>query len=446
MADVKSRWGWLNAMLAGLGGLFSGAAVVFVTPVVDYAVKPAKPLANFRFERDGLTIRFENLGQNVAQGWWDFGDGSPLMPLSSDSPTVSHAYSRPGEYSVRLLVTNRIGDENERSVVVKLDAPAVAEAPQIVSLEAIPLSPGSYAPASYRLLSSVKNAQVCVWDLGMDRPLEVVTDPATSNPIVTFPRSGGYVVKLAAVNGTQYDERTEIITVMEPPYGTLSATVSVTDRGVRRETRNQAATFGVPYPAERRDPAFKFDRQTLAPTGHRIRDVKIAPPGVSPIHLGERTALDLDPAVLGLKSSRNLRLNLTADRSAVQLTGELLRSGNKLDPLPSLVLPMVLILEREKTIEKPTVQVAAALTLPTPAAPQSQRLQLPPVPTDWSKATRHLQVELRDGKKLLWKGSNPPIAAALTLGDRKYAVTITSVEGQLQIDLRDITGRTASLP
>src|SRR5262249_46458971 len=71
--------GWLKTFLGTLGGLLSGAVVMYVTPLVDKAVKPAKPIANFKFEADrqSLQVRFENLSTG-GQGWWDFGDGSPL--------------------------------------------------------------------------------------------------------------------------------------------------------------------------------------------------------------------------------------------------------------------------------------------------------------------------------------------------------------------------------
>lgn len=445
MSEPQSRFGWLGAAVVGIGSLFSGAAVMYISPLVDKAVKPARPIANFRVDRDGLTVRFENLCPTAASGWWDFGDGSPLVPLSSDSPVVSHTYPRAGEYAAKLLVHNLLGEENERTVSIKLDdLPSASEPPQIVSLEAVPLSPGSYAPASYRLISSVKNAQVCVWDLGDDRPLEVVTDTNTMAPVVTFPRSGGYIVKLAAVNGSKYDERTEIITVMEPPQGALKAVISVVDRGVRRETRNQNVTFGVPYPPENKGNSFSFDREILAPTGYRIVDVKVASDPKASGLLGDKSMVSLDSARLGFKSARDLRLSIPKERQAIQLRGELVRSGNKQETLPSLVLPLVLILERETNLERPPIHVAASLLVPMDGTVQSETVRLPPLPSNWSASTRKIQIEIQDGSKVLWKGSEIPTTATVMVGRRKMQVTITRVGEQVRIDLRDPAGRTVS--
>ena len=63
--------GWIKMAIGTVGGLLSGAVVMYVTPLVDKVVRPSKPVANFSFEKDGLKIRFQNLSSG-GQGWWEF--------------------------------------------------------------------------------------------------------------------------------------------------------------------------------------------------------------------------------------------------------------------------------------------------------------------------------------------------------------------------------------
>src|SRR5205823_4882519 len=110
--------------------------------------------------------RFQNLAPKGSQGWWDFGDGSPLEPVT-DAEFTAHAYTAPGEYTVKMSVENFLGEENERSVPLKLTGtPAGPAAPHVARLELKPLSAGSYAPATFQLTCEVTNAQWCVLDDG----------------------------------------------------------------------------------------------------------------------------------------------------------------------------------------------------------------------------------------------------------------------------------------
>ncbi len=88
--------GWIKTLLGTLGGLVSGAALTYVTPLVDRAVKPPPPVANFKVDCDGFSARFQNLSTG-GQGWWDFGDGTPLEPVLPDVPYVPHTYAHAGQ-------------------------------------------------------------------------------------------------------------------------------------------------------------------------------------------------------------------------------------------------------------------------------------------------------------------------------------------------------------
>ncbi|MGK3919402.1 hypothetical protein ABI060_14260, partial [Enterococcus faecium] len=92
-----------------------------------------------------------------------------------------------------------------------------------VSLDAIPVGGhGCCAPATFRLTSKTKNAELLVWDCGDEAPLQIVSDMAGDSDqdrFVTFTKPGGYVIKLAAINGKQFQVKDTIINVDLPPPG-----------------------------------------------------------------------------------------------------------------------------------------------------------------------------------------------------------------------------------
>src|SRR5262249_39365877 len=188
-----------------------------------------RPVANFAVDHEGTTATFHNRSMGVKSGWWDFGDGSPLEPVVPQQEIVPHTYPGPGDYTAKLSVRNLLGEPDERSVTLHLDSPH-SEPPAILELDAQPVSPGCYAPATFRVVGKVKNAQVCVWNLDDDRPLEIMTEPSGSlDRLVTFQKPGGYVIKLAAVNGNQGVEKCEVVNVMEWPPGTATGVLEGAD-------------------------------------------------------------------------------------------------------------------------------------------------------------------------------------------------------------------------
>ena len=69
-----------------------------------------------------------------------------------------HTYPSPGDYTAKLSVTNLLGDESERTVPVHLDSQQAQDAaPEISNFDVVPISPGGYAPATFRVSSRVKN-------------------------------------------------------------------------------------------------------------------------------------------------------------------------------------------------------------------------------------------------------------------------------------------------
>ena len=81
--------GWIKAVLTSIVGLVSGALLMYLTPLVNNAIKPAKPLANFAAQLNGLNVNFSNRSTGAVQGWWDFGDGTALEPFDPKVEIVS---------------------------------------------------------------------------------------------------------------------------------------------------------------------------------------------------------------------------------------------------------------------------------------------------------------------------------------------------------------------
>ena len=90
---------------------------MYATAIVDKVAKPPKPVANFGVTADGLNVSCNNLASGQT-GWWDFGDGSTLDPFDPDAKQVTHTYTSPGNYSVKLVVRNFLNEENDRAVSV----------------------------------------------------------------------------------------------------------------------------------------------------------------------------------------------------------------------------------------------------------------------------------------------------------------------------------------
>jgi PKD repeat protein len=204
-SEPVAKKGWLKTVLGTVGGLVSGAVVMYATAAFNEVVKPSKPVANFKYDATGTTVQFHNLS-GASQGWWDFGDGSALEPVAGRD-SVTHTYSRVADYTVKLSLQNILGEETERSVTVHLDAPGAGAAgpPQVAALEAVPVSPGSYAPATFKLVSKVQNAQLCLLDYGDERAPEVLSGAAASERLVTgvvVATPGGQQIAMAAGQAT----------------------------------------------------------------------------------------------------------------------------------------------------------------------------------------------------------------------------------------------------
>jgi hypothetical protein len=376
-----------------------------------------------------LTVRFHNRSASISEGWWDFGDGSPLEPVAPQQEVLTHTYVNPGDYTAKLVVRNLLGEESERPVTIHLDAPKT-DPPTILALDATPVSPGAYAPATFRVTSKSKNAQLCVWDLGDDRPLEISNEMLDNQErLVTFGKPGGYVIKMAAVNGREAVERSEVVYVNEPPTGSVVATLNVTDQATRVQTERTPYTFHETFPPYTKEDTCMIVRQVPAKQGdYEIIDVRLRSadgPG-----LQGKTEMPIDATSVGSSGARNLRLQLAPDHRSVRLTGELVKDSR--GGLPSVFLPVVLVQERRTRATRPPVPVTATLNVPGSAV-----LGLPPLPPNWVEPQRQLRFELLDGTKPLWQGSQLPYNAPLVLHNQQYSLTARQTGNQVQVELKE---------
>ena len=367
-ATETKKKGWLKAFLGTVAGIVSGAAVMYITPLVNKAIQPPKPVANFKVDPpSGLTVRIQNLS-NVDKGDWDFGDGSPLQPVGSENEIITHEFPGPGDYSVKLSVQNILNEENDRTVVVKLAGTSTEpQPPQITRLTAVPLISGNVvAPASFQVSCDVQDAQVCVWAVSDGRVKVIQETVATHEHVVVFPNPGHYTIKMVAVNGSGDAEKSVDVDVMAPPSGpgVLRAVVTVTDTGKRLTKRQATATtIHAHFPQQQKENLFKIDREVRAALGgYTIGDVVIPLPGNKEIRMGRNSAVALDGKVLGIPAARDLRLTLSPDRQSLKVTGELVRDDVAKPPV--FVLPLEIIEQREVPVGPTEVQLTRALGVP----------------------------------------------------------------------------------
>ncbi|HLW67172.1 MAG TPA: PKD domain-containing protein [Gemmataceae bacterium] len=405
--EETKKVGWIKGLVGAAMGLLSGAAAMYISPLVDSVVKPPKPLANFAVETDGLTATFHN--RFAGEGWWDFGDGSPLEPAEPQQASIAHLYAKPGTYTVKLIVRNFIGDENERTVPlqVTVDNSNVA-VPKITSLQAVAAGPRS-APATFRLVAEAANAERCVWDLGENKPLAVVTDGAAKQEqLVTFVTPGEHLVQMLALNGEYAVRQTVKIQVDPPMPGTLVAHVYLADRSSHVHKRQTTQTIPISLPRQA-GTTLPIDRKLDAHSGYLITEAKLGA---------------TDPAF------RNLKVTLAADHRSLQLTGELVVSKQLMQsPNP----PMVpVIVSQEKQINSQTAPVELATAI---APGGSAILPLPPLPAGSPPGQRQIMLEILDGTTPIWREMLPAKNSGLYWKNQRWAIAAEPGAAQLRISI-----------
>jgi len=412
-APPKKR-GILRTVMIWVLGLGGGAFGTYFTAVFNTIIRPPLPVANFSVSADGLTATCQNhaTGEN---GWWDFGDGSPLEPFQADQPTVTHTYAKAGSFGVKLTVRNLTSDENDRTVAVEVSAAAKDSppAPKIAGFTVAPASPSTMAPATFRATADVQNAEYCVWDLG-DGRTEVTEGGGKIDRLLTFDKPGAFSLQLVAHNGKEAVKQAAAVKIDAPPDGTLTAVLTITDGGARVERLVRAETLAVPA----KDKAASFSKAIAA----RPRC----------------TLIDVAPAGPPVPNVKNVKIAIAADKKSATVTGEWVNQ-NRTDAL------IPLSITEEKTHTRPaTVAHAAGVLQLAASGKASAVIPLPPLPANLHSPNRKIDVEVRQvsqGKvfvmaagPLVGRGPvtiparnvySPPAAAITTAGYDVDKVTVT---------------------
>jgi len=106
------------ALLPALVGLV-GCCIMDVAPQANFSWNPQEPLAHVPVQFTDLSTDSGGpLGSGGVVAWdWDFGDGSSA---SSQNPT--HTYTQPGNYQVRLTVTDSCGLQDSTTKTITVGA------------------------------------------------------------------------------------------------------------------------------------------------------------------------------------------------------------------------------------------------------------------------------------------------------------------------------------
>jgi PKD repeat protein len=408
---APQKKGFFRPILIGAFGLCTGTVVTYATAIFDSIVKPL-PVANFAIAADGLTITCQNhaSGDN---GWWDFGDGSPLEPFAADQPAVTHAYASPGNYSVKLIVRNVLGKENARDVNVDVKTTSKDEPPPpvIAGFTVVPVSNANMAPATFKVTADVTHAEHVVFDLG-DGRVEVA-EGGKIDRLVTFEKPGQFPVQLVAHNGKTAAKQSAAVKVDAPPDGTFMAIVTITDGGTQVARNTRSETMAVPAP---RDKTMTFSRNVWAKPGHTLVEVALTKPDV--------------PGV------KDLKLTVSADKRSAAISGEFTNATPGKVGADALI-PLKITEERASSRAPNSTQATAMLQMTPGTNKGTATVPLPPINPNTDVVSRKINVELRhtSGGKTFVLASGPlvgrgptPIAAKNVYSPPAAAVTIASYD------------------
>ena len=396
-------------------GLLSGAFLVYLSPLLNNAIKPPRPVPNFAYTVEGMQVTFANSSTGGSQGWWDFGDGGPLVPFSPNQADFVHRFPGPGSYSVKLVLSNLIGEDADRTVSLKVD-PTASSTPTIRALQAICKS--TTVPATVTLLADVRNADTVLWNID-DMP--VVVDDVPSNGqmsrIVTFTYYGNKTIRMVALNGKDHVEASTEVWV-DVPEDTPRMLLYATET----PTRVRKVPYSILFPATHGGDSypFAFERKL-----HHANEVIVE------AHLDQ---------VPNERLVRNPQLLLASDRRSFRLQGELVRGTSGATPSWC------------GNIQLKTMSTGTAAT-PT-GEPLTKSLTVPgrtivDVPPNFLAGAKGAQWELRQGMAVLMHdGQMPttPVTQQVQMGDRSYRLQVQQVGSQIVIDATPAVPTTTPVP
>jgi PKD repeat protein len=400
-STVKS---WVKAGLTSVVGLVSGAVLMYLTPVVNNVIKPAKPLANFAAQVNGSIAEFNDRSNGGVQGWWDFGDGTALEPFDAKEGIVKHTYASPGTFSVKLSLQNLIGEESERTVPVTIGAADTNSAPEVAefALEALT---GDRVPAAYRIRCQTKNVGVCLLSHGDGQPPEVVNGVALDGRSVSFNEAGAYTVRLYALNGTQFIQKSADVRVAgRSADAPVTARLTASYDAVQIERRERDWKIHCGWHVDPRESVAAVRRERPAEPGCTILSaalVNASEPGCP---------------------MRNVNLEVSPDKRKLILTGAMVKpsglAANAL--LPSWVAKVKVVMEHRSPIQKfDRGELPMAIALNRTVQVPTQR----PGP-GWQVVGEKVNLELWAGNHKEWSGNQAVTNAPLALPNQLCYVTV----------------------
>jgi PKD repeat protein len=402
------RGGLFKWVFGTFAGLLSGAAAMYVTALFNEVVKPARPLANFAVETEGLTATFHN--RFAGEGWWDFGDGSELEPAVPEQPSITHTYPKPGTFTAKLTVRNFIGEEHDRTVAVGVTVgQSSGPAPAILSLDAAPISSSHAAPVTFRVSAKIANAERWVWDFGPDVPMEVATDTAASaERFITFASPGQHLIQVTALNGNQAVKKTLTVQVDAPPPGMFVARLQVKDTGTRMRKWQSTESVPINLTCYKRG-CHTIDRQLDARRGCMITEAKLGA---------------VNPAF------KDLKLAIAPGGKSVRLTGSITPTADMLRLAIPLHVPVLMTQEKQSAVDAPPVEVVSAVPFPGTAV-----LHAPAPPTDCLHAQRGMTLELSGSGGPFWQHALPASDNLRDAQGRVYSVKATMTGNDVRLEI-----------
>lgn len=412
--------GWLKGVLGSIVGLASGAALMYLTPLVNNAIKPAKPVSNFAAQAAGLNVTFNNRSTGAVQGWWDFGDGSALEPFDPKLETVTHNFAKPGSYTVKLSLQNLIGDESERSVTVPIDGDSAPAKIDIDAFKFEPAVPGQ--TALYRLQAKVAGATHCILCAGDSHPMEIIDEPGQIDRLVSFDEAGKHTFRIAAMNGKQVVEKTQDVHVGAGERGGLLAKLKVSYEAVRVQRYVKNVHIHVGWLADLQDPVSPFHKERLADPGCTLADLVVVNKS--------------DP-----KAPRKLDCQPSPDKTKIILTGELVRPTGLLTPkqtAPSWLAEVKATMERRSQPQLVSRGDVAMAIAPGRAV----KIPLQPLGDGYEPIRAHVTLELWENGRQIWSGEPPIANAALTWRNQPATLTASQQSDGVLVTM----ATTASVP
>ena len=142
-----------------------------------------------------LTVQFADQSTGATSWEWDF-DNDGTVDSTSQSP--SHQYTAADTYTVKLMVTNTIGSDDEIKVgYITVNEP---QQPPVAAFTGTPTS--GNAPLTVQFTDQSTGATSWEWDFDNDGTV----DSTSQSPSHQYTATGTYTVKLTAINDAGSDD------------------------------------------------------------------------------------------------------------------------------------------------------------------------------------------------------------------------------------------------